>query len=287
MTVGFNLSLRITAILLGGFVLLQALVWATMALPSRGADQRPYNLPRPAQVAAMAQALEATPSGRRAALVEAFNGSLYTVRILAEPPPAGGSDAALDRLRAGYAQALPDRPVTVTGRRSRLGRIIGSRPRASRFLAPVTLAVPLRGGEVLAIDSRPSPLVGAFLRRRAFIGALGGLVLLAGLALAVRQTTRPLARMSAGVRRLSSDLDAPDLPLAGSREVRDLSSAFNEMKARIKSLMSERTRVLAAIAHDMRTYLTRLRLRIELIDDPAQRHRKLVLDELLGQGWER
>ncbi len=53
------------------------------------------------------------------------------------------------------------------------------------------------------------------------------------------------------------------------------------MKARIRELMQERTRVLAAIAHDMRTYLTRLRLRAEYIDDPEQRARAVRdLDEM-------
>jgi len=281
MTVGSNLSLRITALLLGGFVVLQALVWAAMALPGRGDDRRPYNLPRPEQVAAMAQALEAVPRDQRAALLETFNGSLYTVRILRDPPPAADGGGALSQLRSDYAQALPDREVAIAAKRPRLGRIVGDRPRPARFFAPITVAVTLRDGEQLVIDSRPSSLVRTFLRQRAFIGTLGGLIVLAILALAVRQTTRPLARMSAGVRRFSSDLDAPDLPLAGPREVRDLSLAFNDMKARIVSLMSERTRVLAAIAHDMRTYLTRLRLRADLIEDPIQRGKAAAdLDEM-------
>jgi signal transduction histidine kinase len=281
MTVGSNLSLRITALLLGGFVMLQALIWATMALPGRGDDRRPYNLPQPEQVAAMAQVLETAPRDQRAALLETFNGSLYTVRILRDPPLAADGGAALDQLRSDYAQALPDRGVAIAAKRPRLGRIVGDRPRPARFFAPITLAVTLRDGEQLVIDSRPSSLVRTFLRQRAFMGTLGGLVVLAILALAVRQTTRPLARMSAGIRRFSSDLDAPDLPLAGPREVRDLSLAFNEMKARIVGLMSERTRVLAAIAHDMRTYLTRLRLRAEFIGDLEQRDKAAAdLDEM-------
>jgi len=281
-TIGSNLSLRITALLLGGFVVLQALVWAAMALPGRGDDRRPYNLPRPEQVAAMAQALESAPRAQRATLIETFNGSLYTVRVLGEPPPAPEIDEkALGPLRADYARALPDRSVTIAGKRPRLGRIVADRPRLARFFAPITMAVTLRDGDLLVIDSRPSSLVRTFLRQRAVMGTLGGLVILVILALAVRQTTRPLARMSASIRRFSSDLDAPDLPLTGPREVRELSLTFNEMKVRITGLMSERTRVLAAVAHDMRTYLTRLRLRTEFIEDAEQRSKAAAdLDEM-------
>jgi signal transduction histidine kinase len=88
-------------------------------------------------------------------------------------------------------------------------------------------------------------------------------------------------RLATGVRRFSSDLTTPDVPVTGSREMRELSLAFNEMKARIGVLMAERTRMLAGIAHDMRTYLTRLRLRVDFIDDPAQRAKAGAdLDEL-------
>ncbi|OHT21721.1 ATP-binding protein [Edaphosphingomonas haloaromaticamans] len=282
MTIGSNLSLRITAILLGGFVLLQMLIWVVMALPSRGDDQRPYNLPLPTEARTMVDTLEAAPPARRASLVTMFNGSLYTVQILREPPPAPATQReGLDRLRLDYAAALPGRDIGLTGRRPLLGRMAGTRPWTSRFFAPITLTVPMRGGDLLVVDSRPSMVVRAYLRQRAFLGAVGGLLVLGVLALAVRQTTRPLVRLSAGVRRFTSDLDTPDLPVAGSREMRDLSAAFNEMKARIGGLMAERTRMLAGIAHDMRTYLTRLRLRAEFIDDSEQRAKAAAdLDEM-------
>ncbi len=157
------------------------------------------------------------------------------------------------------------------GRRPRLGRLIGSRPRPARFFAPVTVAIGLRDGRAVVLTSQPSPAMRRYFRSRSWLGALGGLIVLAALALAVRQTTRPLVRLSREVRRFGASLDAPDLPVTGPREVRELSSAFNEMKGRIRDLMAERTRVLAAIAHDMRTYLTRLRLRAEFIDDPRHR----------------
>ncbi|MFA6113651.1 MAG: ATP-binding protein [Sphingomonas sp.] len=272
MTIASNLSLRITAILLAGFVALQLLIVAATTLPSRGDDRRPYNLPLPAQARAMVDALDRAPAGQRPSLLDAFNGGLYTVSLAPGLPAAAATPTPdLELLSLYYARALPGRDIAVDGRRPRLGRLIGSRPRPARFFAPVTVAIGLRNGGAVVLTSQPSPSMRRYFRSRSWLGALGGLIVLAALALAVRQTTRPLVRLSREVRRFGASLDAPDLPVAGPREVRELSSAFNEMKGRIRDLMAERTRVLAAIAHDMRTYLTRLRLRAEFIDDPRHR----------------
>lgn len=281
MTIGSNLSLRITAILLLGFVALNLMVVALTTLPSRGDALRPYNLPLPGQAAAIAAAIDRAPPEERAGLADTFNGGLYSVRIEpAMPLPGAPVTADLVELQGYYAAALPGRQVIVNGRRPLIGRLIGSQPRPARFFAPVTVAITLRSGALL-ITSTPSAAMRAYLRSRSVLGVIGGLIVLLVLALAVRQTTRPIGALSKGVRHFGTDLDAPDLPLAGPREIRDLAGSFNEMKARIRGLMQERTRVLAAIAHDMRTYLTRLRLRVEYIDDPQHRARAARdLDEM-------
>lgn len=281
MSIGSNLSLKLAAILLLGFILLQALIWAAMALPAGGSDRRPFNLPRPGELRTMVDTLEATPAARRGALVELLNGSLYTVRVLgAAPRPPLGRRQGLDTLQRSYAAALPGRAVNVDGRRPLIGGF-RERPRVSRFLAPIRVTVALRDGTVLVVNSRPSAVVRAYLRERSMLGAMGGIAVLGVLMLAVRQTTRPLVDLSRGVRHFASDLAAPDVPVRGSRELRELSGAFNEMKTRIGDLVAERTRMLAGIAHDMRTYLTRLRLRAEFIDDPGQRARAAAdLDEM-------
>ncbi|GAA0296241.1 hypothetical protein GCM10009087_02480 [Sphingomonas oligophenolica] len=281
MTIGSNLSLRITLILLFGFVALNLMVVALTTLPSRGDALRPYNLPLPGQAAVIAEAIDRAPPEARAGLADTFNGGLYTVRLEpVMPVPVAPATTDLAELQAYYAHALPGRPVVVDGRRPLIGRLIGSQPRPARFFAPVTVAIGLRQGAIL-FTSTPSAAMRAYLRSRSMLGAIGGLVVLLVLALAVRQTTRPIAELSTGVRRFGADLDAPDLPLVGPREIRELAGSFNDMKARIRGLMQERTRVLAAIAHDMRTYLTRLRLRAEYIDDPEQRARAARdLDEM-------
>ncbi|WP_404337457.1 ATP-binding protein [Sphingomonas sp. MMS12-HWE2-04] len=280
MTIGSNLSLRLAAILLVGFIALQILVVA-VALPSSDDARRPYNLPRPEEAAAIAAALDRAPLRERAGLVDALEGGGYSVALSpARPAPERGSGTLRDVERR-YDAAMPGRQVEVDGRRGRIGRLIGPTARPARFFAPIRIVIPLHQGGVLLFTNRPSNSALGYLRRRAVMGALGGLVLLVALMVAVRQTTRPLSQLSQGVRRFAGNLDTPDLPIAGPREVRALAAAFNDMKAQIRALMGERTRVLAAIAHDLRTYLTRLRLRAEYIDDVGHRSRAIAdLDEM-------
>ncbi|PIQ52024.1 MAG: histidine kinase [Comamonadaceae bacterium CG12_big_fil_rev_8_21_14_0_65_59_15] len=85
--------------------------------------------------------------------------------------------------------------------------------------------------------------------------------------LAVRQATQPLTQLAQAANRLGRDLDTAPLPETGSAEMRHAAQAFNTMQGHIRSLVQERERALAAVSHDLRTPLTRLRLRCELIDD--------------------
>lgn len=89
--------------------------------------------------------------------------------------------------------------------------------------------------------------------------------------LAVRQATKPLQQLAEAADGLGHNLDALPLAEVGSTEMRTAAQAFNRMRDRIKRLIEERSRALAAVSHDLRTPLTRLRLRSELIDDEQLR----------------
>ena len=93
--------------------------------------------------------------------------------------------------------------------------------------------------------------------------------------------TRPLRAFAEAADRLGLDTEPPALPEHGSRELRQATRAFNRMTARIRRLVDDRTLLLAAVSHDLRTMLTRLRLRAELIEDPEQREKAAAdLDEM-------
>ena len=98
---------------------------------------------------------------------------------------------------------------------------------------------------------------------------------------AVRQTTKPLQQLAQAADTLGSDLDAPPLAETGPTETRRAAQAFNRMQARIKRLVDERARALAAVSHDLRTPLTRLRLRTELVsDEPLREQMAADLDSM-------
>jgi signal transduction histidine kinase len=92
----------------------------------------------------------------------------------------------------------------------------------------------------------------------------------------VRRMTRPLAVVAAAADRLGRDVNAPPLPVRGANEMRRAASAFNRMQERIRSLVETRTRMLAAISHDLRTPITRLRLRAEFIEDDEVRAKTMA-----------
>lgn len=101
--------------------------------------------------------------------------------------------------------------------------------------------------------------------------------------LIVRMTVRPLTDLAAAARALGNDLKCPPLSENGPQEVRAAAQAFNAMQQRIRSGIEERERFLAAISHDLKTPVTRLRLRSEMLEDDALRERFVRdLDEVQG-----
>ncbi len=110
----------------------------------------------------------------------------------------------------------------------------------------------------------------------AFVILFGtGIVLLAWFA-AVRASA-PLRRLAQASTQLGQDLHRQPLAMTGSTEVRQAVGAFNSMQARLQGHFAERTQMLAAITHDLQTPLTRLRLRLERVEDQELRER-LVAD---------
>jgi signal transduction histidine kinase len=92
-----------------------------------------------------------------------------------------------------------------------------------------------------------------------------------------RMASAPLKRLAAAANALGRDLQRAPMPVDGPTEVRSAALAFNAMQKRLQRHLGERTQMLAAITHDLQTPLTRLRLRLENVDDEALRER-LVAD---------
>jgi len=93
---------------------------------------------------------------------------------------------------------------------------------------------------------------------------------------AVRRVTTPLGVIAHAAERLGHDVNAPPIAEAGTREMRQAVQSFNQMQARILRLLDNRTRMLAALSHDLRTPLTLLRLRTENLQEAEERERMLA-----------
>ena len=92
-----------------------------------------------------------------------------------------------------------------------------------------------------------------------------------------RWLTQPLRRMADAVTALSPDNPRTEIPERGPLEVRQLAAAFNGMRRRIAGLITRRTRALAAVSHDLRTPLTRLKLRMSDVES-ADLQRAMIAD---------
>jgi signal transduction histidine kinase len=97
----------------------------------------------------------------------------------------------------------------------------------------------------------------------------------------VRMTTRPLARLARAADAIGSAPDTEPLPSSGPSEVRKVIDAFNRMQARVRGQLRERAQLLNAISHDLKTPITRLRLRSEMLQDGELRAKiQRDLDEM-------
>jgi len=123
----------------------------------------------------------------------------------------------------------------------------------------------LSDGSPLTIDIRPkSNPVSIWLLMVLFVQ----IVLLAFFSWAcVRQATLPLSQLASAANSLGPDLAPIRLSEQGPTEVAQAASAFNAMQDRIARYMTERMQILAAISHDLQTPITRMRLRLDLMED--------------------
>lgn len=151
------------------------------------------------------------------------------------------------------------------------GAMMGGPP-----LLTLEVAVPLSRGEWLSF-STALPAAGLGVSHQLIISmVVMAAVIIAVSVWAARRVTAPLAVLAGAAQRLGADMHAPPIAETGTIETRQASRAFNEMQVRLRELIENRTRLLAAISHDLRTPLTLLRLRAENVPDADERERMLA-----------
>jgi signal transduction histidine kinase len=215
--------------------------------------------------------------------------SLERAPMAEDAPSTGGAHAAMFTavLRAALGDERPVR-VAITGTppdwtpgRAAMG---GAGPIDGRMGAggirrfppsgiAILAQVRLQDGSWATFDTRVSQESASLPWR-----LLGTLLFLLGTVLvlsyvAVRWATRPLNTLAKAADELGRDIHRPPLKEDGPIEVHRAAHAFNTMQARLIGVIEERTRLLTAMSHDLKTPLTRMRLRTELLEDEALREK--------------
>ena len=120
-------------------------------------------------------------------------------------------------------------------------------------------------------DDRPPPEAGVPLSRLVWVALLGLIAVLPLGWLLAASVADWLARLGESARQLgSSQRHAAPLPVDGATELRTAAQAFNEMQARVERQLQDRTQMVGAMAHDLRTPLTRLAFRLEELNEPLR-----------------
>ena len=257
------------------------------------------------RVVGAATALEQVRPEQRSRLVRQFRGRFvrmfWSRTPVAEPvaldwrtrPIRGALMAELgdgddDRLRLSYGQrpdprTFPGSPPETEFRSHHTGPGGRGMGRMARWHWGEALLGSLRLSDGSWLNfAIPLPPFQPFWETRIFLLILGTtLVALAVSIWAVRRASAPLSVFTSAADRLGLDMNAPPLTEEGPREVRQASQAFNNMQRRLQRFVRDRTQMLAAISHDLRTPITRLKLRAELIEDEQQQKKMLSdLDEM-------
>lgn len=262
---GVSLRARLLLLLLVGLLSVQAasLWWA---LSDRAATARRAALVQQVQRAAdVVAVIDAVPAADRATVAAAV--AYPVVRLDAASAPQAAPPEVLTVVREVWGRRLSARAVSVVATRGPLQRVRdSSRTQGLR----ITIATSLRDGQQLQAEVevaqprfRTDGLLGPFL----LLGVVTSLLVM----LAMRWALRPLEQLARGAQALGAGLEATPLPLQGPPEVRGAAEVLNGLHQRLKEHVQGRVQALAAISHDLRTPITRLRLRAELLADPASR----------------
>ncbi|MEO0361327.1 MAG: ATP-binding protein [Pseudomonadota bacterium] len=261
-----------------GMIVVMALlaVWLSVVAAfyvAEGAG-RAAALPTPGGLSALAKAVERTGPEDRALILTAMHTETRSVRVAPEPllktelPALWPADmATLD----GYVRALGGRPLVVTPQE--VDGLVG--PRFVSAFNAVEFRVGLEGGETLIVRSR-SPVVVAPIGVPVGFGAgLIGVVVALGALILLNRELRPLAELAAAMDEFEPDGDASFAPKSRARspEIQALAAAFGRLQDRLATLTRSRMALIGGIQHDLRSFATRLRLRVDKIADADERAR--------------
>ncbi len=241
------------------------------------------------QAMAVAQVLESTPAFLRPEVLRALTSNFFDVSLqpnAVEPSP-DNFQASMLTFRFLTQSAFSDDTARGPGAMEVIGILAGlQRPGPEVDGLEVLLSDGTQVGFVLR---KPFKRRDDLLRQLFYLFVIGSTIITISMILVYR-LGNPLGTFKEATLRLADDIEAPPLDEnQGVAEVRAVSKTLNAMQQRIKDYLAERTTMLAAISHDIRTGLFRLRMRSEKLTDPTERAKALedademaaILDDML------
>lgn len=289
-----SLAGQLSVLLIAAVLIAQVVTLAFFAESRRSAIDAAAREQVLGRIATLANLIEETPAGQRDRILGALSTSRLTYSVTPGPLvkgavtvwPDGETRAKLDEIFG------PDRQIRAefadndrTGAETRLamrgnGPGPGGRQRVKHWPPTLALSVRLSDGAWLNSETLlPRPQLWAWPVVMSTLLTVAAISLV--MALSVRRITKPLRELAQASDRLGRGENVPDLPERGPEEIIRANRAFNAMQARVSRFVADRTRMVAAISHDLRTPLTSLRLRAEFIDDDETRERMVdTIDEM-------
>lgn len=280
-----SLFSRMVLILLGGLILVQSI---SVVFHLRERDRllfRSNGMESAQRIADAIRMLNSLALADRQKFVTALNSPTLLVSLGVIPSSQAlqnpGDLEQADSFRMMLGDLLGGtQPIEVTASdpEGRLGQHAANTPGLARNThvqkkTAFTVETRLRDGTVVSFGVFPSGETFPVPRRPLsnLLILLAAVIVLS--LLAVRLATRPLNTLANAAEKLGKDINSPPLMETGPTEVRRAAHAFNTMQSRLASYIQDRTRILAAMSHDLKTPITRLRLRAELLEDDDHRVR--------------
>lgn len=267
----FGLVARLVAI---GASLLLVLWLLVLGVAYReGSLSRATSNPEPAQLAAIAELFDGTPPAQQDTVLKAVRSPGLDVQLVAvSEVPETDSQLRDSGVLEPYRAILGDRLLAAQSRK--LNGFDGSRWRLGP-MRPLKFWIAAGNGKALEIGVHlPFPVTPLGLPVGLGAGLLGTVFAFIALLLFHREI-RPLARLAAAVDRIDPSTEPVPLPdtRAGTPEISALVRAFDRLQKRLHTMTRSRMALIGGLQHDVRSFATRLRLRLENLPDASERER--------------
>jgi len=282
---------QLVLMILATFIVVQAFnLWLFMDERSM-AVRAALELDSVGRAANVVRLLEAAPEDLRQDILKAADSPLVRFTLASEPTvdhadhqDRGGvirqiqrllDDSSPREIRTELHRVTP-RPVD-SDITPRVNRMHGDMMPVQMASVEMEISIALQDGVWLNVSTRfhRPPLQWPWISTISF--GFATLIVMSIIWITLSRLTGPLRKLADSAENLGRGEAVPELPNQGPEELRRLTTAFNNMQIRLTRFVAERTRLLAALGHDLRSPLTAMRVRVEMVEDTETRERLVAI----------